>query len=628
MALTGSEVAGSAPAARAPGDGGRDEAGWIARWARRDPVRAVAALLIVVGVAWRAQIASGGYLAQDDFALASRAIRSDLTADFLLDLYNNHFMPAGQLLTWLVTRETGLAYWPYLLLLIAGQALLSVAFYRLLRRLVRPGWGLLIPLCMLLFSPLTLEANSWWAVGVNLLPMQLAMVLAIGAQVRYVRTRRMRHLVTLVLSVLLGLLFFEKSLLIVPLTFLVTACFFVSGGPTRSIARTLRRYWPSWLALAVLSVAYLWLYLSRAGSSVRSPNSADEVLTFLRQLVGHTLLPGLVGGPWRWLDAGDGTPGADPPEIARWLAWAVFVALIVVTVRLRRTAVRAWVLLAAYLALVSALLSATRLGSGYSPAVGLLPRYVGEVVVVAALSVGVALLGLRDTTGEAPAAPWTWPAALRDRGFIALATVVALVGGMGAAWSGARFADDWAVKQGRDYLRTAQAEIAAAPPGTVFFDEPVPAGVVDPVLWPYNLQSNFFRPTQPQPVFVTEAETLSMLDDTGRVRQAWVAGPAIQKGPEENCGHRLSAARPVWMPLDGTAVEFEHVVRIGYLSSGDSPATFRLGDAVRQFEVKRGLHQIFFKVVGGGGAVELMLTDPAVTLCTNEITVGKLVPWP
>lgn len=82
------------------------------------------------------------------------------------------------------------------------------------------------------------------------------------------------------------------------------------------------------------------------------------------------------------------------------------------------------------------------------------------------------------------------------------------------------------------------------------------------------------------------------------------------------------------MPLDGPVSEFEYVVRIGYLSAGDSPATFRLGDGVRQFEVKRGLHQIFFKVVGGGGGVELTITDPAVTLCTNDIAVGKLIPWP
>ena len=47
-----------------------------------------------------------------------------------------------------------------------------------------------MPLCLFLFNPLTLEVSAWWAVGINLLPMQLAMVLAVGAQVRYLRDAR------------------------------------------------------------------------------------------------------------------------------------------------------------------------------------------------------------------------------------------------------------------------------------------------------------------------------------------------------------------------------------------------------------------------------------------------------
>jgi len=111
MAVTGSE----APA-RAEGD----RAGWVARWVGAHPVDAVAAVLIVVSLAWRAQIASRGYLAQDDFLMASQATESELTLQYLLRTYN-HLMPAGLLLTWLITRAVGLAYWPYVLLLTAGQ---------------------------------------------------------------------------------------------------------------------------------------------------------------------------------------------------------------------------------------------------------------------------------------------------------------------------------------------------------------------------------------------------------------------------------------------------------------------------------------------------------------------------
>ncbi|PWR12794.1 hypothetical protein DKT68_02380 [Micromonospora acroterricola] len=392
MALTGPEPVGA-----------RNEAERAGGWLGANPLRTVAIAMIVFSVFWRGQLAARGYLAADDYVLITQAFESDLTLAHLLTLYNNHFMPAGRLLIWLVTHAFGITYWPYVLLMTAGQALLGVAFYRLLRSLLRPGWLLLVPLAMLLFSPLTLEATSWWAVGVNMLPMQLAMVLALGAQLKYVRTGRKRHLVSLLLAVLLGLLFFEKALLVVPLVFLFTACLFVDGGPVRTVLTAVRRYWPSWLVLTAVSLGFLGSYLVRSESSLRRPESPGEVLSFLQQMLGSTLAPGLLGGPWRWLGAGDGAPVVAPPELARWVAWTVFAALILVTVRLHRRAGRAWILLGGYLVLVSALLATTRLGSVFSAVAGGVPRYVSDVVVVAALCVGVALLGLAQP-GRVPLA--------------------------------------------------------------------------------------------------------------------------------------------------------------------------------------------------------------------------------
>ncbi|MFV2116327.1 hypothetical protein ACFHW0_28895 [Micromonospora sp. LOL_025] len=634
MASTGSEVAAQ-----------RDESGPIGSWVRADPVRAVGIVLVVVAVAWRAQLASRGDLAVDDWVLISQAAETDLTPGFLLTLYNNHFMPAALLVTWLVTRLVGLAYWPYVLLMTAGQAVLAVAFFRLLRTLVRPGWALLVPLAVFLFSPLTLEAGSWWAVGVNMLPMQLAMVLAVGAQLRYVRTGRRRHLVSLALSVVFGLLFFEKALLVVPLVFLLTACLLVGGPPVRAVRETVRRYWPSWAVLTAVSLGFAGLYLTRSESSLRRPDSLGEVLSFLWQLLGSTVVPGLLGGPWRWMAAGDGAPVTAPPELARWLAWAVFLALVVVTVRMRRTAGRAWVLLGAYLALVTALLGATRLGSVYSDVAGTVPRYVSDVVVVAALCIGVALLGLASPVvarpvggadpgpenrepGSADVSDPPPPALLtRHRETVStLLVVVLLAAGLGTAWSTVRYGDEWAVKQGRAYLETARAELAAAPPGTVFLDQPVPGGVVPALSAPYNRQSKFFQAMEDGPVFVTGAEAPSIFDDGGRIAPVRVEGPAVRPGPEEGCGYKISGGRTVRMPLSAPRDDWFWVVRIGYLSSADTTAVFRLGTSVREFPVKQGLHQYFFELTGGGDTVELTVPRHGVTVCTNEVVVGTPVP--
>jgi hypothetical protein len=590
-------------------------------------------VLIVVQLCWRAQVAARGYLSTDDFVLAARAAESGLTADYLLHLFNNHLMPGALLMIWLVSHAIGLAYWPYVLLMIACQAMVSIALFALLRRLLKPGWLVLVPLGVFLFSPLTLEATSWWVVGMNVLPMQLAMVLAIGSQVSYVRTGRLRHVVTLVLSVLLGLLFFEKSLLIVPFVFLLTACLLASGGPVRTAIETFRRYWRAWVALTLVSLGFLGLYLSRTDlsrtdSTLRHPASALELARFFGQIVGSTVVPGLLGGPWRWLDTGDGPPVAAPPELARWLAWAVFAGLIVCTVRWRPVAVRAWVLLASYLLLVACLLAATRLGTIFSGVAGLAPRYVGELVVVAAVCIGAAVAGLADRTGETPAhlageAPRGRATPARSPAIV-LVTLIVLIAS--SAWSTAPFGDAWAVKRGRDYLQTARDALAAAPVDTVFFDAPVPEQVVGGLSYPYSMQSHFFWPLRPRPEFVRAAENPSMFDEAGRIRPVRIDGVANQPGPVAGCGYKLSGGQPVRIPLQEPILTWVWVIRVAYISSGDSPATVRLGGTVGRFQARRGLNQIFVLVEGGGDTVDLAVLDPAVTLCTNEITVGKAYP--
>ncbi|MEH1169808.1 hypothetical protein V6V47_30955 [Micromonospora sp. CPCC 205539] len=717
MASTGPEV-----------DAARSETGGAGGLVRADPTRSIALAMIVISVLWRAQIAARGYLAADDYVLITQSTESALTPGFLLTLYNNHFMPGGRLLTWLVTDAFGLTYWPYVLLMAVGQAVLAIAFYRLLRVLLRPSRLLLVPLGMFLFSPLTLEATSWWAVGANMLPMQLSMVLAVGAQLKYIRTRRLRHLLSLALAVLLGLLFFEKALLVVPLVFLFTVCFFTDGGPVRAVLTAVRRWWPSWLVLTALVGAFAAAYLLRAESSLRRPESFGEVLSFLTQLLGSTLVPGLVGGPWGWLGAGDGAPVVAPPELGRWIAWAVVAALVVLTVKRDRQATRAWVLFGGYLVLVATMLASTRLGSVYSGVAGGVPRYVSDAVVVAAICVGVALVGIarptparvEPTDGEiaapqadpgpteevavaptprtepaprpvvsayssqagvihaeaphdpvpaddapahpdptpdpasaaapqpatdaAPATPaptpasgreqrpptdWLRPVPERYREVVAAGLALLLVVAMfGTVWTTSRYSDEWSQKFGRSYLDTARIELASAPPGTVFFDTPVPGGVVPALSWPYNLQSRFFAAAGSRPEFVHETENASVLDGLGRVQVATIQGSSIVPGPQEGCGYLVAAGQTVRMPLDKPRDEWFWIVRIGYLSSADGTAVLRLGQGSQTFPVKKGLNQRFFEISGGGDAVELTVTGLDLTLCTNEIAIGNLTPKP
>jgi hypothetical protein len=603
---------------------------------RRDPVLAAAVLLIVGGLAWRASISARGSLAQDDFMLAARSLDSGLI-DYVLTPWNNHLMPGGLACYWFFTRWTGTAYWPYLLLTLLGQAVTTIVFLRLLRRMLRPGWAQLVPLAIFLFSPIGLESTAWTVVAVNAVPMHLAMLWAISAQHSYVETRRRRHLASLGLALAFGLLFFEKSILIAPLVALVTVFLYSSGGPLSSIRQALGRYWRSWVILGAVSAGYLAVYagLATSGASdgmLREPASAAEVAALPADLFGTTLIPGLLGGPVTWLFAGDGPPLVDPPPVVVWASGAVLAGLVIVTVARRRVAIRAWIVPVLYAVLVVALLGATRLGTSFSPLIGVTPRYVSDVAILAALCIGVAICGLRGLPTEpasllasSPETARRTPRWTTSRPIVALAVVTALAAVAGTAVSGARYADAWSHKVGRDYVRTAQADLAAVPPGAVFFDRLVPLDLV----WSYSptdrLQSRFFAIAKgPQPTFATEGEDVYVIGDDGHIRPAWVIGPSNRPGPDADCGWLVEGGAAVTIPLEGTLFEWPWAVRIAYLSSVDTVATIQLGSASRDFPVRRGLHQYFLLLDAGGDSVEITLRDAGAALCTDELTIGNL----
>lgn len=599
-----------------------EEPGLVTRWIRRDPVRAGAAALILIHLAIRTSIAVEGFYSQDEFYFASHAAESKLTVPYLMEHFNNHLMPGAVLVAWLITHATGLAMWPYSLIMIAGEAAVGVSFYRLLRLLVPGRWGLLVPLCMLLFSPLTLEGNALWVVGLYILPTQLAMIWAMGSQIRYARTRRWRHQLSMVLALTFGLVFSEKTMLVVPLIFLLTACLLVSGNPLRAVWRALKGFWLTWLTLAAVTAAYSWLYLSDAQSTLRSPGSPSEVASFARNLTGQLFVPGLLGGPWRWAGGGDGPPIVATPRPLDWLSWALLAGLIIVTIRRRPVAARAWTLLLTYLVMLGVLLAATRLGGPLSPLAGLSPRYVSDAVVVAALCVAVALLG---RIGDPAPRPLPVPPVLREPGAVAVGAVVAVAVvatlSIGAAFSTAKFSDIWVHKAGRTYLHNAQADLKTAPPGTVFFDQPVPQEVVAGFFYPYNLQSRLFAPLAQRPVFVTEATTPSAFDSTGHIRPMIVNGAVTAPGPID-CGYVLGPGQRLDLPLGTDLFQWDWVVRVIYLSDTTTTARLSLGSATRSFPVQAGLGQYFFVLTGHGSSVSLTLDDPDATMCVGSVAVG------
>ena len=97
--------------------------------------------------------------------------------------------------------------------------------------------AILIPLTVFAFSPLSLAALTWWAVALEILPLELAIFMAVDAHVRYLRGGRFRSALAAAGWLLLGLAAMDKGAVVPLLLFALTSAFFVEGRWAVAAAR-------------------------------------------------------------------------------------------------------------------------------------------------------------------------------------------------------------------------------------------------------------------------------------------------------------------------------------------------------------------------------------------------------
>ncbi len=127
-------------------------------------------------------------------------------------MYGGHFMPGSLALTWALSR---ISLYDWTLASMVNMALLAasgLALLRLLRTLFGGRPAILVPLVVYLFCPIMLPGLAFWATTLQWLPTQLAIFMALNAQVLYVRSGRLRHAVAAAAWIAFGLLFDEAAL--------------------------------------------------------------------------------------------------------------------------------------------------------------------------------------------------------------------------------------------------------------------------------------------------------------------------------------------------------------------------------------------------------------------------------
>lgn len=581
----------------------------------RQLVTISACVMILVQLGFRAWAVYGGWFYGDDLKFLSEASATPLSIDYLFTRHQQQLMPGGLLLSWLVGQ--GPAYsWPLAAsTILAMQAMASAGCLLMLTRLF--GWrpGILIPLGLYLFSPLTMGAYMWWAAALNQLPLQIAFFGLLCTHVAYVRTRRLRWASGSAVILLVALLFYIKAVVMVPLLVLLTLLYFVDGRPLDRLRAALRQYWPVWAGYALVGGAYLAAYASSGGSPVGTTGNAAYLETTDRQ-VRETLGPALVGGPWRWLDQGRQDVLAHPPEFAVTMAWVVLTAVVIGTTWRRVGAWRAWALLAAYL-VPTVYLTASGRTTLFGPDVGLYVRYLSDVSVVACLALALATLPLVGTM-DVRLRSLSPPVSVRP--VVAVGVVVLLAGSFQSSIAYAKF---WhADSPAERYIRSATADLKPLD-GLDIIDEPVPDYLVLGPNAPFDRPGRLLAPLGKKLRPVSVGTDLRMFGMDGRLGPA-VVTPGITSAPTagSDCGVLVKGRTPVTVAMQGTVTDDPWWMSVSYLASTDGRLVLDAGGTRRTVPISEGPHTLFLRSSGSYDKVDLKVLTADLGLCVDTITVG------
>jgi hypothetical protein len=608
----------------------------LATWARNRGVVIFGLILIAAQLIWKSIFISNYFFWQDDFHFLELGLGHSFSWSYLTYDGAGHLFPGVYAIVWVVARIS-LYNWVFasaitvILLAAAGLAAL-----RLLRTLFGDRPAVLVLLLVYLLCPLTMLDDRWWSAALESLPLQIAIFMALNAQVHYVRTNRFRHAIAAAAWLVFGLVFFEKAL-ILPLVLLgVTSAFLIEGPWPRAIGQCLLRYWKSWVLQAVILAVYVVVLSQSLRTSTEQPtvSGLGQAFSFTWELLKNTFVPGALGGPWQWFPTEDASYAASaPPGMLAWLALIVAGAVILASIALRRYAWRAWAILAGWL--LAADVTPVLLGRAEVLGAGVLQtRYVSDALAVLVVCLGLAFLPLdgQPDLRRRPAVP-----AGTQVGRLAAAGLVgAFV--IGSVWSVQNLQTTTSGMQARLYIENARAAVAEAPAGTVIVDFPVPAAVMLGTFGTYADASKVIGPMEDATARARLRWTssprgtidhLMIFGTDGRLRQAAIYG---QTSAPPAAGRRCQPAtrRRVVARFSVPSGPQSNMLRVAYLAdsaAAGADMTVRYGNITQRLAIEPGLHSGYLPV--SGSAASVTITSPAIRgLCIGDVQAGAIIPSP
>jgi hypothetical protein len=596
-------------------------------WLRNNSVTLAALALIAGQLWWKAHLLSHFFFRQDDFQVMDHALASGFSLRFLFTIDGGHLMPVGLAIAWALVH---LSLYDWTLASIVTMVLLtatSLAMLRLLFLIFGKRPAILIPLAIFLFSPLTLPGLSFWTTTLLWLPLQLTILMALGSQVKYLRSGRIWHAIAAAVWLAAGMLVDEPGMLVPILVFALTSAYFVPGRWLPAIRHALLAYWRAWVAYAAVTVAYLVIFLIRLQSSVQQPAKPglfSGVLTLASTMFRVSFASAAFGGPWRWYAPGGDYGYAVESVPLTQICWALAIIIIGVSLWYRRHALRAWVILACWLLLADlgpVILS--RVSAISATILGLDLHYLADAVPILALCVGLAFWPVIGE--ERPYRGVTPP-----RWLLTPVTCI-LIGCFLASsiWSGTRYLEETSSATTQSYINTARVALAKAGRGTVILSGATPQNVMyngyldaaaqtSRVLGPLAPPASKIRfTTMPRGII----SNLMVFDSLGRLL------PAVDIGADSISP---PASRGCWpirsdttIPLTGKVFDYGWIVQL-YYSGPATTAQLQLGTGVHDVTLPAGAHDIYVPVTGSGADIQLRDLSAGPAACVSRLTVGLL----
>lgn len=579
---------------------------------RTTPTGWLQAAFVVAGVILHAWAMAGGFFHMDDFFYLADAQAPFV--DYVFQIYNGHLMPAEFALVWVSQAIAPMSWSLAVLISTALWAIFGFGVMAVMRQAFGDHPATFVSLALVMFTPLLTTVSVWYASALQVLPWGATFVWLLYFAIRDAKQPSHRWWIAGTVVYVVGLAFWEKALLALPVVLWVVWRMWPGRAPIGLGGMGRRWILPS--VTIAISAVYSVIYLAlQPEAPLRSDPSSGQIWEATRIGIGEVLLPGLFGAPWGGFAEGL-VPASGRPWWVIALAWQVVAIALIASVVRWRAAWNIWIIILAYSGISIALFSLGRIS-----AFGLLlvydPRYIEDLVIVTSVLLPFAFLRPRGSTLPQPrnfdlipmgVQRFLWPVV----GFV-MVNLLAL-SSITVGWT-------WQDSAAKSFVGNARAAMTEDP-GRVVIDRVVPPDVMASLFLDKANASYVLAGAELDVVWNGAGPTLWAIADNGALYQPGIAVAATSfPGPNGDCGWAVFE-EPTTIALDRVLFEWTWVARMEYLAADEGEIEITLGEEVQLARVEEGLNELQFVIVGGGD--QLTITPPDDSgVCVAKVEIGQ-----